>query len=78
MAKACFVVLYCDRIDMEGPTFAAMNLGLVYALARPFYQLNEFHFDYICAFQKCWIQAVKGTGLSGGFDCGVQQRAYTM
>jgi len=63
---------------MEGPTVATMNLRLVSVLARPFYQLNEFKFWLYLRLQKCCIQAVKGTGLSGGFDCGVQQRAYTM
>jgi hypothetical protein len=52
VAKACFVVLYCAGIHKAGPTVAAMNLRLVCVLARPFYQTNEFHFYYICAFRS--------------------------
>jgi hypothetical protein len=49
-----------------------------HCLGPTFLSTERISFWLYLRLQKCWIQAVKGTGLSSGFDCGVQQRAYTM
>jgi len=43
-------------------TVATMNLRLVCVLARPFYQPNEFHYDYTCAFRSAGYRRLRERG----------------